>query len=78
MVVVSLCADAPGPSSHLPSVGRITHESAVSLVILGERGGVGRVQVPSWFPKLGPTPAAIGSPGDSPASGARGQSSPGR
>lgn len=53
MVVVSLCDDAPGPSSHPPSVGRITHESAVSFVILGERGVWAGCKFPLGSPNWG-------------------------
>lgn len=37
MVVVSLDYYVPSPSSHIPSVDYVTHMSAVSFVILGEK-----------------------------------------
>ena len=37
MVVVSLYYYVPSPSSHIPSVDYVTHMSAVSFVILGEK-----------------------------------------
>lgn len=38
MVVVSSYDYAPSSSSHMPSVGHITHMSVVSFVILGKKG----------------------------------------
>lgn len=47
MVVVSLYYYSPSPSSHMPLVGHVTHISVMSFVILGEKGGIVRIQVPS-------------------------------
>lgn len=55
----------------------VTHMSVVSFVILGQRKEWERHKFPLDC-TLGPAPAASSSPGDSPASSARGQSSPGR
>lgn len=44
--MVSSCDYAPSSSSHMPSVGHITHMSVVSFVILGKKGAWARYKFP--------------------------------
>lgn len=56
MVVVFLCDYAPSPSSHMPSVGRITQVSVGSFVTLGVTSGYGQDASSLLAPQTGANP----------------------